>query len=1226
MAPKPKYEDGFADVDDDDASIAVSSLASRSTRRSSSRNNNSGSIEMQLAVGEKTRMMRMKFVMLGALLVFAVALGVATFFIIRQGEEQTFQREFRSYSSEIVAVTTEHVQSSIQSIEAFANSVSSYASSTGMTWPNVTMPDYTSRAIRLADLAADSRLVTVAPFVTNEDKLGFEEYARGVIHEQIQQDLDYQGITDVNATDLEGIPEVISYFNLSARQKFVEPPNSPFNPYLVNWQRYPFETPKNRIFVMNNMMRIPTIRNAVTQTRISGHAAATFFEAILGVESQIIQPIFDKVLPPGSNETKSIVGVVWVVLSWAKYFRNLLPDSGNGIYVVLKSSCGFVTTFLIRGLVAEELGLGDHHDTAYDHMEIQYDFVNFNVDGSSVPDDVCIDKLTLYLYPSDDLKANYTSSDPYVYMAVVLAIFVLTSVTFLLFDWTVRAREQKVMDRVKLQDKIVSSLFPTTFKDRLYNINDDQFDNTSTLNGSVSSALTFGSATAKKKAQRLLERDLDNPEALRGKPIADLFLETTVFFGDISGFTSWSSVREPAQVLTLLENLYGAFDKIARRHFVFKVETIGDCYVAVTGLPDPREDHAIAMARFARDCMHKMKDLTRKLELRLGPGTSDLNLRIGLHSGQVTAGMLRGERARFQLFGDTVNTCSRMETASVPGRIHLSPTTAKLLIEAGASDWIRDRPEKVFIAGKGEMETYWLETKQDSAIRRNKDFDEPSQHLRASSVHFTDDDDSTTSADSMAAEELENLRGMSKYERLIDWNVEMLSDLLRQILAARDPNVVVRANMSEAEKKIGRHGTVLEECKDIIALPKIGYKDLQIRRDPESIELPDRAVEQLHQFLSIVCDNYLDNHFHNFEHASHVTSSVLKLLTRIVQVDTTMQTSREDDLNSGVFKLTDFAGHSYGITSDPLTQFAVVFSAAIHDMQHPGIPNARMVEENDPLASKFKQSTAEQNSVEEAWKILMKDDFKDLRACIYKDEAELKRFRQLVVNVVMATDICDKELGGMRKTRWQKAFSPDVAGSPPEAASRTSLVGPSVQNVGMNEKATIVIEHLIQASDVSHTMQHWHVYRMWNERLFNELYTAYLAGRATKDPSEGWYEGEIGFFDFYIIPLAKKLHSCGVFGVSSAEYLSYAESNRDEWKKKGKEIVQEYLAKFKNRSAVAPPSSYIIPPISNERQRTVGNQKATDVAAPTLSGDNQATIPFSTTDKNHESFQDEVEV
>ena len=108
----------------------------------------------------------------------------------------------------------------------------------------------------------------------------------------------------------------------------------------------------------------------------------------------------------------------------------------------------------------------------------------------------------------------------------------------------------------------------------------------------------------------------------------------------------------------------------------------------------------------------------------------------------------------------------------------------------------------------------------------------------------------------------------------------------------------------------------------------------------------------------------------------------------------------------------------------------------------------------------------------------------------------------------------------------------------------------------------IQIEHIIQASDVSHTMQHWHVYRKWNERLFQEVYKAYKEGRMDKDPSEGWYKGEIGFFDFYIIPLAKKLKECGVFGVSSDEYLNYATQNRNEWEEKGEDIVAGMIAKI----------------------------------------------------------------
>ena len=115
----------------------------------------------------------------------------------------------------------------------------------------------------------------------------------------------------------------------------------------------------------------------------------------------------------------------------------------------------------------------------------------------------------------------------------------------------------------------------------------------------------------------------------------------------------------------------------------------------------------------------------------------------------------------------------------------------------------------------------------------------------------------------------------------------------------------------------------------------------------------------------------------------------------------------------------------------------------------------------------------------------------------------------------------------------------------------------------INRKATIVLEHLIQASDVAHTMQHWHIYIKWNEKFYEENVRAYKAGRLEKHPAQYWYKGEIAFFDFYIIPLAKKLKECGVFGVSSDEYLQYAMENRNEWELKGRGIVEAFDAKFK---------------------------------------------------------------
>jgi hypothetical protein len=134
----------------------------------------------------------------------------------------------------------------------------------------------------------------------------------------------------------------------------------------------------------------------------------------------------------------------------------------------------------------------------------------------------------------------------------------------------------------------------------------------------------------------------------------------------------------------------------------------------------------------------------------------------------------------------------------------------------------------------------------------------------------------------------------------------------------------------------------------------------------------------------------------------------------------------------------------------------------------------------------------------------------------------------------------------LRKNRWTKAFSgEDVISDTTESFS--------------DLRATIVIEHIIQASDVSHTMQHWHVYRKWNKCLFKEMHKSFKEGRMANNPADFWYRGELGFFDNYVIPLAKKLEECGVFGVSSHEYLNYARQNRAEWEERGEGIVEDLV-------------------------------------------------------------------
>jgi hypothetical protein len=214
-------------------------------------------------------------------------------------------------------------------------------------------------------------------------------------------------------------------------------------------------------------------------------------------------------------------------------------------------------------------------------------------------------------------------------------------------------------------------------------------------------------------------------------------------------------------------------------------------------------------------------------------------------------------------------------------------------------------------------------------------------------------------------------------------------------------------------------------------------------------------------------------------------------------------------------------------------------------LDHPGVPNFTLVKEEAEVARTYdNKSVAEQNSVDIAWNLLMGSKYNDLRAAICGTESELKHFRQLVVNVVLSTDIFDKDLKALREARWEKAFAEENCVSKADNANR---------------RATIVMEHVIQASDVSHTMQHWTIYEKWNQRLFQEMMAGYKAGRLDKDPSLGWYEGELWFFDNYIIPLAKKLKECGVFGVSSDEFLNYALDNRQEWQHKGKDLVKSWV-------------------------------------------------------------------
>lgn len=385
-----------------------------------------------------------------------------------------------------------------------------------------------------------------------------------------------------------------------------------------------------------------------------------------------------------------------------------------------------------------------------------------------------------------------------------------------------------------------------------------------------------------------------------------------------------------------------------------------------------------------------MNELGPRLEASLGPGTSALTFRVGLHSGPVTAGVLRADNARYQIFGDSVNTAARMEHTGLPDRIQVSSTTANLLIEAGKGHWVALRDETVVAKGKGEMQTYWLLVDND-----NNSVDDTCSY---SSIGF----DITIIA---TVEQGDFGRGNAsvvsqKTLRLIDWNTDILFRLLNKVVTRR--NHLVRVSFpgkslasARWEEVSSANKTVLSEVEEIIRLPPaLTYKE----DSEEKTEIDSVVHDELRDYVTQIAHHYRDNPFHSFDHASHVTMSVVKMMNRIVAP----QDQSGGDANT---RHTE----TYGITSDPLTQFACVFSALIHDCDHPGVPNGQLAKEDGSLFMKYEgQSLAEQRSVDIAWALLLDDKYQNLRNVLCVDASELKRFRQLLVNSVMATDVMGK--------------------------------------------------------------------------------------------------------------------------------------------------------------------------------------------------------------------------
>lgn len=200
------------------------------------------------------------------------------------------------------------------------------------------------------------------------------------------------------------------------------------------------------------------------------------------------------------------------------------------------------------------------------------------------------------------------------------------------------------------------------------------------------------------------------------RPSAHHFDMVTVYFSDIKNFTTMSSVQSSEEVMRMLDDLYTRLDNLGKFHGLMKVETTGDSWMGVAGLAEEQPDHAARVARFAVDAIKEANSV------RMAGVDDCVHIRSGFHSGPVSSGVVGTDKPRFSLFGDTINTASRMESTGEPDRIQMSQVAAGLVTaqDPSLTSRVIRRAGDIEVKGKGPMQTYWLYTDDDLARKQRK--------------------------------------------------------------------------------------------------------------------------------------------------------------------------------------------------------------------------------------------------------------------------------------------------------------------------------------------------------------------------------------------------------------------------------------------------------------------------------------------------------------------------
>jgi class 3 adenylate cyclase len=241
---------------------------------------------------------------------------------------------------------------------------------------------------------------------------------------------------------------------------------------------------------------------------------------------------------------------------------------------------------------------------------------------------------------------------------------------------------QKPFNQVILNAKISASLERKRLRDREY-------------------AFIKKLQIEQQKSEKLLLNILPKPIADRlkrgARTIADSFPEATVLFCDLVGFTELCAGISAEELVERLNKIFLAFDLLTESHGLEKIKTIGDAYMLVGGLPTPRPDHAETVANMALDMFDAIAEINQKAH-------TDFRIRVGIHTGPVVAGVIGKNKFNYDLWGDTINVASRMESHGAPDRIQISEAAYQRI----KNKFLCEERGPIEVKGKGKMVTYWL--------------------------------------------------------------------------------------------------------------------------------------------------------------------------------------------------------------------------------------------------------------------------------------------------------------------------------------------------------------------------------------------------------------------------------------------------------------------------------------------------------------------------------------